>query len=259
MRDPTGRLIALPARSSRCGCTGCGFVFASEDAFDRHRVGRYEPDERRCLTPEEWPARGLHTKPSGVVGRYAQKPNATGNTATAILKAASLAPTACDLPDTHLRYDIASAVAKPHGQALVIDENNRSNGWTPILDAIQTGICFAVDVAFNIIALDADSCGQSRAIEAIADFLIDLDIEPVVLASGGVDRSHLFACITDEALLYDIKERARGRGVDVRRFIRPPASPHRQGLPVALLRPKTWDGALRALTPQSALPAPGTS
>jgi hypothetical protein len=39
-------------------CPTCGEPFQSQGLFDRHRVGRYVPDERRCLTPEEMRAKG---------------------------------------------------------------------------------------------------------------------------------------------------------------------------------------------------------
>jgi hypothetical protein len=40
------------------GCSGCGYDFTSTRLFDAHRVGRYEPFERRCLDVEEMQAKG---------------------------------------------------------------------------------------------------------------------------------------------------------------------------------------------------------
>lgn len=40
-------------------CGACGRVFSSVSAFDRHRVGTFEPLDRRCLTDAEIEARGL--------------------------------------------------------------------------------------------------------------------------------------------------------------------------------------------------------
>lgn len=34
-------------------CASCGEPFQSQTLFDDHRVGKYVPDERRCLTPDE--------------------------------------------------------------------------------------------------------------------------------------------------------------------------------------------------------------
>jgi hypothetical protein len=39
-------------------CTACGAHFTSLELFDRHRVGRHDPDERRCLTVAEMKAKG---------------------------------------------------------------------------------------------------------------------------------------------------------------------------------------------------------
>lgn len=37
-------------RGRRCQCTSCGLYFNSNAAFDKHRVGRYSPNERTCLS-----------------------------------------------------------------------------------------------------------------------------------------------------------------------------------------------------------------
>ena len=39
-------------------CSACGRTFCSVTAFDAHRVGRYMPNERRCLTDAELLERG---------------------------------------------------------------------------------------------------------------------------------------------------------------------------------------------------------
>lgn len=45
---------------SRCRCGGCGELFASAYAFDRHRRGEYshDPATRYCLTAEQLAADG---------------------------------------------------------------------------------------------------------------------------------------------------------------------------------------------------------
>jgi hypothetical protein len=40
-------------------CTACGEVFRSVAAFDKHRVGTYEPMRRRCLTTDEMIDKGF--------------------------------------------------------------------------------------------------------------------------------------------------------------------------------------------------------
>lgn len=45
-----------------CQCSACRLFFGSVYYFDRHRVGRHEPYERRCLTPDELVAIGLEDR-----------------------------------------------------------------------------------------------------------------------------------------------------------------------------------------------------
>lgn len=40
-------------------CSGCGLVFNSPSSFDAHRIGSFEPDERRCLTMQEMLEKGF--------------------------------------------------------------------------------------------------------------------------------------------------------------------------------------------------------
>lgn len=42
-----------------CQCAACGLFFGSDRCFDRHRHGRHEPYERRCLSTAELQAAGL--------------------------------------------------------------------------------------------------------------------------------------------------------------------------------------------------------
>lgn len=40
-------------------CGACGLDFGSLASFDKHRTGRHEPLERRCLTADELVERGF--------------------------------------------------------------------------------------------------------------------------------------------------------------------------------------------------------
>ena len=64
---------------SRCFCDTCHLVFSGESAFDRHRIGRYEPYQRRCLTIPQMASKHLYPKPSGVIGRRVSRADAPGN------------------------------------------------------------------------------------------------------------------------------------------------------------------------------------
>jgi hypothetical protein len=46
-------------------CCGCGLDFASVTAFDKHRVGKHDPDERRCLDVAEILNAGMELDPRG--------------------------------------------------------------------------------------------------------------------------------------------------------------------------------------------------
>lgn len=40
-------------------CRACGCVFSSVSSFDKHRVGKHEPMERRCLSVDEMLAKKM--------------------------------------------------------------------------------------------------------------------------------------------------------------------------------------------------------
>ena len=51
-------------------CSGCGQIFGGESGFEKHRAGEFRkldvtPSQRRCLTPQEMLARGLHQDERG--------------------------------------------------------------------------------------------------------------------------------------------------------------------------------------------------
>jgi hypothetical protein len=54
-----------PNYSMKCMCPACGLFFKSSAGFDKHRVGKHDPDERRCLTIEEMKGIGMDTNKSG--------------------------------------------------------------------------------------------------------------------------------------------------------------------------------------------------
>jgi hypothetical protein len=145
---------------------------------------------------------------------------------------------------------LALAVAKLGSDALLIDQDNRSSGRLPISDAAWSGACFSVELADDMIGLDAD---KSEAARWVRDFLIgELEnrrIPFVVLNSGWPGHLHLFTRVTDPALKREIEIAARFAGCNVRagQRIRPPLSPHRSGLPVSLVAPAKAAQALRAL------------
>lgn len=51
-------------RGDRNQCAGCGQYFNSLHAFDKHRTGEHGLD-RRCLSPDEMTAKGMHVASDG--------------------------------------------------------------------------------------------------------------------------------------------------------------------------------------------------
>jgi hypothetical protein len=49
----------LTLRGDRNQCPGCGQLFNSTTAFEKHRVGPHEDNGRRCLTVNEMHQRGM--------------------------------------------------------------------------------------------------------------------------------------------------------------------------------------------------------
>jgi hypothetical protein len=144
---------------------------------------------------------------------------------------------------------LARAIVRPGGNALLIDRDNRRIRWMPIAEAVALLAAFAVEVADDILAVDFDYLDGERLAALLANDLAALGVPSVLVASGGPGRAHLFARIADLALLDVFKARAKELGGDVRRTIRPPLAPHRLGLRPRLISPVDPSEALRVLCP----------
>lgn len=46
-------------------CGACGRIFSSVSSFDKHRVGKFEPMERRCLSEQEMLDKGMTKNDKG--------------------------------------------------------------------------------------------------------------------------------------------------------------------------------------------------
>jgi hypothetical protein len=143
----------------------------------------------------------------------------------------------------------ALAIAKHGTDALLIDSNNKPMKRVAIAEAVRLGGCFAVTVDDEVLALDADEETAAANLERhITPILTNLRIEPVLVASGGIARRHLFARVADSNDRQFIATLAQKLRCDVRSVIRPPLSPHRSGLVATLIRPRSVDQALRLLS-----------
>lgn len=158
----------------------------------------------------------------------------------------------------------AHAVADHRCGALLIGPDNKGMGPTSVSAAIRSGATFAVQVQSDIVAVDSDDERSAAALDAVADAVREAGHIPVIVASGGEGRHHLWArvpsrpnrnkiiqLVSDEA--DRVRERHDGEPLGdfvVRRGslrIRPPLSPHRLGRAVRLVTPSSPQAALNAL------------
>lgn len=62
-------MSALLLKGRRCICHGCGELFNSTSAFEKHRAGPFSPiseaDTRRCLTHSQMKAQGMSQTDAG--------------------------------------------------------------------------------------------------------------------------------------------------------------------------------------------------
>ncbi|MCB1006482.1 MAG: MarR family transcriptional regulator, partial [Acidimicrobiales bacterium] len=113
--------------------------------------------------------------------------------------------------------------------------------------ALAAKVAFAVKVRPEVLALDADTHDLAEAARDIADEMERSGLEPVVVASGRPDNVHVLVAIDDAEIRERWCQRAKNAGIDVRRTIRPPLSPHRLGLTTELLHPTSPLEARRRL------------
>jgi hypothetical protein len=147
----------------------------------------------------------------------------------------------------------AELVAEPGTPASYIDHENKKTGSDSLEAASRSRRAYFVVVRDTILAIDCDCDQLVPVLDEIKALLIAEGFVPVVLLSGGAGRRHLFCLILDPRTMRAYKERVsqlgHGTQLEVRRTIRPPLSPHRFGLRVALHSPEDPAEAIAALTP----------
>lgn len=168
-----------------------------------------------------------------------------------------LAPERCD-PDAETVAALARAVAADGTDVVVIRADNTSGGRVPLTDALRRGDAFAVDVDEDVVAVDVDLPEHDEGTDLLIETARLRGLVPVVCASGRSGHRHVFIRAGGNEGK-QLRSLAQALGLDVRRFIRPPLSPHRAGEPVSLLEPASPAAALDALRPpphRSPRPAP---
>ncbi len=146
-----------------------------------------------------------------------------------------LAPSPPPRMASELAPQLAEAIAHPRRpRPFTIDADNNRAGWCGSLDeAHASGRPYAVALADDVLAVDADDHDQAAAVDQLAESLA----WPVLrVASGRPGHRHLFAVVPDPEDRARIAKHADTLGVTVRSMpMRPPGAPHRLGLAVELL------------------------
>jgi len=152
-----------------------------------------------------------------------------------------------------LRVTFALIVAVPGTRAVLINADNSRGGWLPLRVALRRDGAFAVEVGYDVLAVDQDGTALAPVVDELGRELRGAGSVPVFVASGREGHRHLFARVRDRER-WTARARDLGLPGDAIRLgnnlIRPPLSPHRLGLPVALLDPTDPVEAVVALAPR---------
>lgn len=162
-------------------------------------------------------------------------------------------------PDTLAR--LAASVVRP-GAAVIRLHPDNSGQPTPsnVSRAVAAGWSWTAVLADGVVALDLDDAATaSVSASRLQRALTGAGLEPVVLASGGVGRRHVWVRCATPADVTAVRwivgtERERGGCIDWRISCRPPGVPHRSGSTPRLLSHDSWNAAADALTPTVLLP-----
>lgn len=144
----------------------------------------------------------------------------------------------------------AVAVARPDRAAFVIDADNDNNGEVAVSAAayLRDRPAFVVDLRHGILAWELDDAHDASAGLSFAAVVEERGHAPVIVASGRPGHIHVFVRVVDASDRERVCALARSAGLShPRRHIRPPLAPHRHGLPVGLLHPRTVEEALARL------------
>lgn len=133
----------------------------------------------------------------------------------------SSGPTAC--PER-----LAEAVAA-RPLALVLDADNRSQGWVPLEEAWALRTAYAVVMRADLFCvdldLDRDALARQGAFGQLVDAIDAAGGRPVVWASGRPGHRHLVVAMAPGPDRTALEVWAKERGLDVRNTARPPLSP----------------------------------
>ena len=119
----------------------------------------------------------------------------------------------------------------------------------PLAWAVSSGRPFAIQVQSDILAADCDRPEARPRLWHVVENLGDYPY--VVVESGQPGRLHLFARIPDLIAKEQFSKALRQAGIEVRKTIRPPLSPHRLGFISRIIDPgDEWEALERLRGPR---------
>lgn len=133
-----------------------------------------------------------------------------------------------------LRLDLALLVASPSSPASVLNPDNTRSVVVSIEHAVRDRVPFFVEIGSDFLAVDFDwdvGDGDPDGLKQGALLVAAIRLRgyrAVLLPSGGPGRAHVWAWVPNPGHRDDFSQMAEELDGDVRRFIRPPSTPHRQ-------------------------------
>lgn len=138
----------------------------------------------------------------------------------------------------------AEAIVKPHGRALLIEADNRSDRWVPVREAVEADRAFAVEPADYILGVDLDEPDDHDWVQAMRAGLTQRGCRFVVVYSGREGHLHLWALLPPgwtyeyaKAVMREVAGDPRTWQIIRRNAMRPPYSPHRLGGRATIVEP----------------------
>lgn len=148
--------------------------------------------------------------------------------------------------DVELARAFAMAIVRPGGGALLIEEDNRSDRWVTVEEAVTSGKAFAVEPHDHLLGVDLDEPEDRGWVEAMREGLTGQGCRFIDVASGREGHSHLWVLLPPgwtyeyaKSRMEAVAGKPRTWQIVRRNAMRPPYSPHRLGGRSALVAPGT--------------------
>lgn len=155
-------------------------------------------------------------------------------------------------PSTEDVRRLALAIAVPGKKARLIEPDNSAGSLVRLHDAVDSGQAFLVTLRDDIVAFDFDDPAHTLLIAEVAQEIRRAGAQPVIWNSGRPDHQHVLGRVGPEerARIEALVAERSGTKQIARRSVRPPLSPHRNGLAVSLVEPDSvGEAALRLRDP----------